>query len=236
MFDNMFNGVMGKIAPGCCRLSLNGRIAVKTSSGYKTYNERTGNLTDCANFVLDLADDFFMLLPTRKLKPGDIVLINGKPMYVLEIKGKNRVEVMSYEDASIKTVIPERHALLGRKFYGKIVSLIGSGFMNKGKGGFFKNMLKFKMMSSMLGGSSKSDDSSFGFGSSNNALPMLMLMGGGSMDGLFDGICGDSDDEDEDEDDSGFGGIFGDDDEDDADEEVVVKKATKKSKTTKKVK
>ena len=222
MFDNMFNGVIGKIQKGCCRLSMNGKIAIKTSDGYKVYNEKTGNLTNCSNFVLDIADDLFMMIPTRKLKPGDIVLINGKPMYILETKAKNRVEAMDYETSTIQTVIPERHAIMGRKFYGKIVSLIGSGFC--GKGGFFKNMLKFKMMSSMMG-SDATGNSSFG-----NALPMMMLMGNGSMDGLFDGFCEDNDDED--------GNIFDslqpedDESEDNEEEEVVIKKATKK--TTKK--
>jgi len=101
MFDNMFNGVMGKIKPGCCRLGMNGRIAIKTSDGYKTYDPKTGNVTNCSNFVLDACDDFFMVVPTRKLKPGDIVLINGKPMYILEVKAKNRVEAMNYEDSTI---------------------------------------------------------------------------------------------------------------------------------------
>ena len=205
MLDNMFNGIMGKIAPGCCRLSMNGKIAIKTSDGYKAYDPKTGNLTNCANFVLDLADDLFMVMPTRKLKPGDIVLINGKPVYVLEIKSKNRVEVMSYEDSSIKTVIPERHAFLGRKFYGKIVSLMGNGF--NGKGGFFKNMLKFKMMSSMFGGGNSSD-SMFG----GNNMAMMMLMGNGGMDRLFNGIC-DDDDEDDSEDDNVFQNLMNDDDE-----------------------
>ena len=150
MFENMFKGVMGRIQPGKCRLSLNGRVAIQTSDGYKTYNEKTGNLTNCSNFVLDLADDLFMVIPTRTLKPGDIVFINGKPMYILEIKSKNRVEAMNYEDSTIQTVIPERHAIMGRKFYGKIVSLMGKGFTGS-KGGFFKNMLKLKMMSAMMG-------------------------------------------------------------------------------------
>ena len=207
MFDNMFNGVIGKIQKGCCRLSMNGKIAIKTSDGYKVYNEKTGNLTNCSNFVLDIADDMFMLLPTKTLKPGDIVLINGKPMYILETKAKNRVEAMDYETSTIQTVIPERHAIMGRKFYGKIVSLIGSGFC--GKGGFFKNMLKFKMMSSMMGGD-------YVEGSLGNALPMLMLMGNGSMDGLFDGFCDDGDDEDC----NIFDGFQVEDD----DEEVIVKK------------
>ena len=51
MFDNMFNGIMGKIKSGCCRLGVNGRIAIKTSDGYKSYDPKTGNLTNCSNFV-----------------------------------------------------------------------------------------------------------------------------------------------------------------------------------------
>lgn len=224
MFDNMFNGVIGKIQKGCCRLSMNGKIAIKTSDGYKVYNEKTGNLTNCSNFVLDIADDMFMLLPTKTLKSGDIVLINGKPMYILETKAKNRVEAMDYETSTIQTVIPERHAIMGRKFYGKIVSLIGSGFC--GKGGFFKNMLKFKMMSSMMGGDTTGNNS---FG---NALPMMMLMGNGSMDGLFDGFCDDGDDEDC----NIFDGFQVEDDESEDEEDVVVKKKPVKKAAKKTIK
>ena len=212
----MFNGVMGKIKPGCCRLGMNGRIAIKTTDGYKTYDPKTGNVTNCSNFVLDVADDLFMVIPTRKLNPGDIVLINGKPMYILEVKAKNRVEAMNYEDSTIQTVIPERHAIMGRRFYGKIVSLLGSGF-SKGKGGFFKNMLKLKMMGSMLGG----NDSGEGFG--GNGLAMMMLMGNGSMDGLFDGF-----DEDDEDDGDAFGGLF-DEAETEDDDEPPVKKPVKKA-------
>ena len=32
------NGMFGKLAPGMCRLSMNGGIAVKTENGYKSYN------------------------------------------------------------------------------------------------------------------------------------------------------------------------------------------------------
>ena len=224
MLDNMFGGIIGKIERGACRLSMNGRIAVRTSDGYKTYNEKTGNLTNCSNFVLDLCDDMFMVIPTRTLNPGDIVLINGKPMYILELKAKNRVEAMSYEDSTIQTVIPERHAIMGRKFYGKIVSLMGKGF-GCGKGSFFKNMLKFKMMTAMMGGS-KSSDGMLG----GNALPMMMLMGNGGMDGLFDGIA------DEDDEDGNFD-VFNMNDEDDEDDDELVikpKNKVKKAKNTKK--
>ena len=221
MLDNMFGGIIGKIERGACRLSMNGRIAVRTSDGYKTYNEKTGNLTNCSNFVLDLCDDMFMVIPTRTLNPGDIVLINGKPMYILELKAKNRVEAMSYEDSTIQTVIPERHAIMGRKFYGKIVSLMGKGF-GCGKGSFFKNMLKLKMMTAMMGGSKSSDDMLGG-----NALPMMMLMGGGSMDGLFDGMLDDESDDD-------IALPFEDIDETDDEEEEVIKPKKTAKKAVKK--
>ena len=212
MFENMFNGVMGKIKPGCCRLGMNGQIAIKTQDGYKTYNAKTGNVTNCSNFVLDACDDWFMVIPTRKLNVGDIVLINGKPMYILEVKAKNRVEAMNYEDSTIQTVIPERHVVM--------VSLIGSGF-GSGKGGFFKNMLKLKMMSSMLGNGS--GDGMF----SGNGLAMMMLMGNGSMDGLFDGFI--DNDEEDDEDNSNIFDKFVSGSEDEEDDEAPAKKSAKKA-------
>ena len=228
MFENMFNGVMGKIKPGCCRLAMNGQIAIKTSDGYKTYNSKTGNVTNCSNFVLDACDDFFMVVPTRKLKAGDIVLINGKPMYILEVKAKNRVEAMNYEDSTIQTVIPERHVVMGRRFYGKIVSLIGSGF-GDGKGGFFKNMLKLKMMSSMLGGNSS--DGMF----NGNGLAMMMLMGNGSMDGLFDGFMDDEDDENDSNIFDAFDSTNEDNEIEESDEDLNVKKSTKNTDKVKKI-
>jgi hypothetical protein len=111
---------------------------------------------------------------------------------------------------------------MGRRFYGKIVSLLGSGF-GKGKGGFFKNMLKLKMMSSMLGG----NDSGEGFGGlGGNGLAMMMLMGNGSMDGIFDGF---GDDEDDEDDEGRIDSFFSSDDETEDDEEPPVKKPAKKA-------
>lgn len=229
MFDNMFNGIIGKIKPGCCRLSMNGKIAIKTSDGYKVYNPENGNLTNCSNFVLDICDDMFMLFPTRNLKPGDIVLINGKPMYILDVKAKNRVEAMNYEDSTIQTVIPERHAIMGRKFYGKVVSVFGKGFGGK-KNNFFKNMLKLKMMGAMMGGNNTDDGMNGMF--NGNALPMMMLMSNGGMDGLFDGLCEDEYDEDEGGGCLGFDNVFDCEDEYDEDEKPArktVKKAVRKT-------
>ena len=37
-FGNMFGGMFKPIARGACKMSMNGEIAVRTSTGYKTYN------------------------------------------------------------------------------------------------------------------------------------------------------------------------------------------------------
>lgn len=199
MFDSMFNGICGRIKPGNCRLSYTGGVAIRTSDGtYKTYNLKTGQLTNCDRFVFDVGDDLFMMIPTRKLKKGDIVLFGGQPKCVIEVLKENKhVKVINYNTAVIEEVVPERHVFMGRRFYGKIVSLMGNGLLKGGKGGMFKNLLKFKMMSSMLGGGGKAGG---GLGDIGGALPMMFMMGGGSFDGMFD-FDEDSDDDSDDNDD-----------------------------------
>ena len=64
MMNNFLNGMFGKVGNGMCRLSMSGGIAVKTANGYKSYNVKTGKLTNCSNFVFDIGEDFFFVIPT----------------------------------------------------------------------------------------------------------------------------------------------------------------------------
>ena len=96
-----FNGMFGKLGPGMCRLTMNGKIAVKTSGGYKSYNVTTGRLTNCSNFVFNIGDDFFFIIPTNKVDVGDIILVKGKPQCVIEVDQKT-LKVMNYEDMTIE--------------------------------------------------------------------------------------------------------------------------------------
>lgn len=175
---NMFNGMFGKIANGMCRLSMNGEIAVKTGSGYKTYNLTTNRLTNCDNFVFNIGEEFFFVIPTNKVEPGDIILVGGKPKCVIKVD-TDTIKVIDYEDSSVKDILPERHVFMGNTyFYGKIVSMFGK---MSGEGGV-KNMMKYMLMSQMMNGNN---------GNSNNfanMLPMMMFMkdGGNMFDGMFD--------------------------------------------------
>ena len=80
MMNNFLNGMFGKVGNGMCRLSMNGGIAVKTSTGYKTYNIKTNKLTNCSNFVFDIGEEFFFVIPTNKVEKGDI---NGLKKQIL---------------------------------------------------------------------------------------------------------------------------------------------------------
>ena len=182
---NCFNGMFGKLGAGMCRLTMNGRIAVKTTGGYKSYNVKTGKLTNCSNFVFNIGDDFFFIIPTNKVDVGDIILVKGTPRCVIEVD-KKTLKVMNYEDMTIDTLVPERHVFMGNTyFYGKIVSLMGST-AGKGKDGM-KQMMQFMMMSQMMGGNTSGGINMGG----NNMLPMMFMMNGGSgsiFDGMLDGM------------------------------------------------
>lgn len=193
MTNEMFNGMFGKVAPGMCRISMAGGIAVKTSNGYKTYNMKTQRLTNCTNFVFDIGEDYFFVIPTNKVAPGDIILVGGKPKCVISTDGKT-IQVINYEDSTVENILPERHVFMGNTyFYGKIVSMLGDSINGKGK---MKKIASYMMMSEMF----KSSDSTRGGGMSPSAIFALSALNGGGLGDMFGGIF-DDDDDDDDEDD-----------------------------------
>lgn len=185
---NLFGGMFGKVAPGMCRLSMNREVAVRTSTGYKSYSVKTGRLTNCSSFVFNIGEDFFFVIPTRKTSPGDIILVGGKPKCVLKTEN-DVITVISYEDSAIENIVPERQMFLGNTyFFGKIVSILG-GKKSNGKTGIGK-IMKYMMLSELLKGK----------GDSGSVNPMLvMAMSGGGMNDIFEGIIDTDDTEGDDE-------------------------------------
>ena len=210
MVNNLFNGMFGKIESGLCRLSMSGGIAIKTANGYKSYNVKTGRLTNCDSFVFNIGEEFFFVIPTNKVSRGDIILVQGKPRCVIESDGKNnKITVVNYEDSTMETIIPERHFFMGNTyFYGKIVSMFGNGF-GKGKNKM-QTIMSYMMMSEMMkGNNSVPGNTNSIMGSMSAMLPFMMMNNGGSenmfqniFDGMFDGIGDDTIDTNTDEDDA----------------------------------
>ncbi|MBR4458995.1 MAG: hypothetical protein IKS31_08555 [Clostridia bacterium] len=180
---NMLEGICGKVAPGLCRLSMGGGIAVKTRSGYRTYDVEENKLVNCDSFVLDVGEDFFFVVPTSRVKPGDIILSGGTPRCVISSEN-GTITALSFEDATVDTLVPERHMFMGSTYlYGKIVSIFGKGGVKGRKG--TGRMMKYMMLSSLLKGRD---------GGQQGLAAMLMLGGG---DGLMEDIFDSADDEDE---------------------------------------
>ena len=180
MFDasNMMNKFFGKVAPNMVRLSMTGDMAIKTSNGYKTYDVKTGTLVNCSDFVFADGSDFFFIIPTNKVETGDVILAAGKPHCVIKAEA-NRIEALRYEDGSIVNIVPEHHMLFGRTyFYGKIVSMFGKVKGDKG----MKGMMKYMMLSEMMKGNGSNNSNM------SSMLPMMMLMNGGGMGDMFEGM------------------------------------------------
>jgi len=184
--NGMFNGMFARIGDGMCRLGLNGNLAIKTSSGYKTYDVKTGRLTNVDQFCFDIGQEFFFVVPTTKAKTGDILLIDSKPKCVIENNANKTIKVMDYENSAIQEIVPERHFFMGQMFfYRKIVSMFGSNnFLKKGKGisGMMGMMFKMNMLKSFMGGE--------GFKAGNDMNGMLGMM---MMSNMFGGKDGEND-------------------------------------------
>ncbi len=186
----MFEGICGKVAPGLCRLSMGGGIAVKTRAGYRSYDPASRRLTNCDSFVLDVGEDYFFVLPTNRVRPGDIILSGGRPKCVTEVNG-DTLTAINFEDATVETLLPEHHLFMGNTYlYGRIVSLLGKNGISGRKGA--GRMMKYMMLSGLLKGKD----------APGNGLLPLLLLGGRTdfMDDLFDS------DEDMDDDSTADGG------------------------------
>lgn len=195
--DEVMNKMFGKVASGMCRLSVNGDIAIKSGNTYKTYDPFSNKLVNCNNFVFDIGDDIFFVVPTNKVRKGDIIIASGKPKCVISANEDKTITVMNYEDSTIQTLVPERHMFMGNMFfYGRIMSMFGN---LGGKKSAHGKMMKYWMIAEMMKG-----NSGFGHIGSGNSmgipLPAIMMMNGGFED-MFDGVF-DLDEEDEDADES----------------------------------
>ena len=136
---------------------------------------------NCDNFVFDVGEDLFFVMPTTKVKPGDIILVAGKPKCVIETNNKT-ITVINYEDSTVENMLPERHVFMGNTYYyGKIVSMFGNNFSDKPNG--MNKIMSYMMMSELM----KGNNSNSMFGSANPAMLML-LAGNGNMTDMFDGM------------------------------------------------
>ena len=206
MLDNMIKDMLKPIKYGMCRLTVDGDIAIKTDAGYRTYDKKSGQLINCDNFVFDVGDELFFVVPTNKINVGDIILAGGAngtdPKYIIG-KDDKMLKVLNYKTCTVENILPERHMFMGRSYlYGKIVSMFGN--FNNGDG--MKNIFKYAIISTLFGGKNagngNTDIGNTGIGNTGNGntgiggdfmqlIGMSMLLGhnnNGMFDGMFDNM------------------------------------------------
>ena len=173
MFKNLFGDAFGRIAPECCRMTYNGNLAIKVAGGYRAWNTKTGRLTNVTNFTFPVGGDFVFVIPTTKVKAGDVILHNGRPKAVVSVSSNpETVQAVNYETGTVETIVPERHIFMGKTyFFGKLISMFGKNmFSGKGCGGIMKMM----MLKEFMGGNSSKDGLA-------GMLPMMMMANGTDM-------------------------------------------------------
>lgn len=171
-FGGMFDGMFKPVARSMCKIGMDGQIAIRTNSGYKTFDIKKHKLVNCDNFAFDM-DGMFWVVPTFKVDIGDIILVNGKPRAVIEI-GTNSIKTFSYENSTIDEIVPEYHVFMGRTYcYGKIFSPFTG--LGKNNGELMTSMMNMMMMSQMFG-NSNGDTNNMGF----NPMMFMFLNNNGS--------------------------------------------------------
>ena len=169
-FGGMFDGMFKPVARSMCKIGMDGQIAIRTNSGYKTFDIKKHKLVNCDNFAFDM-DGMFWVVPTFKVDIGDIILVNGKPRAVIEI-GANSIKTFSYENSTIDEIVPEYHVFMGKTYcYGKIFSPFTG--MGKDNGELMTSMMNMMMMSQMFG---NGDNNNMGF----NPMMFMFLNNNGN--------------------------------------------------------
>lgn len=174
MFESLtsiFANMLGTLEPNMIRMTFDGKVAVKTTKGYKTYDVAKKKAINMDSLVMpEMAS--FLLLPSTKVKVGDIILRDGAFYSIISIDdATNELIGYNYEAGKKETIVRETHCFLGNTyFYSKLVSPILSFFGNKPK-------------SDKKEEESKDDDASEDTMSA--LLPLAMMSQNGDMSSLL---------------------------------------------------
>lgn len=135
-----------------------------------TYNVATNQTVDVTGFTFDFEGMIYkMPAAVSSIAPGDMVLHQNRPMYVVDTA--NGIQVVDILGSETKTIIPVTN-MFGFNFVTKIVSFINLGNTAPSPDQPFGNLMPMMMMSSMMNGNSDMD-----FG---KMMMFSMMMGNGN--------------------------------------------------------
>ena len=165
---NMFNFDFGPVSGNQFRMSPYG-LAVRTEkNGWIAYDVNKKELMDVDVLNFDISKLVYkMPVALAAVKPGDILMHCGKPVFVREVAtGGSTIQVINYADATVLDILPVKSPF-GFNFYTKVCPLVDMTAMNANSDNPFGNILPFLLM-----GDNKDID----------PMMLMMMMNGGQMD------------------------------------------------------
>lgn len=191
--SDMINFDFGKVSTGKFAVSPYG-IAVKTANGgWVAYDAEKNEVIDAKVFHVD-ADGLFYKIPTPtdKIKTGDIIIHQGKPMFVQTLNNTNTITAVNYNDASLVTILPIKSPF-GFNFITKVISLVDFDKLTANKDKPFGNILPFLLLKDkkidpmvlmMMNNQDMKMDPMMMMcfmDKKDDMLPLLMMMNGGKL-------------------------------------------------------
>ena len=170
--SNLFNFDFGPASNNQFRMSPYGLAVCTQNNGWVAYNAKTGDLMDVDILNFDISKMIYkMPVALTAIKPGDILMHGGKPMFVREVAtGDNTVRVIDYTNATVADILPVKSPF-GFNFFTKVCPLLDFDQVNANADNPFGNMLPFLMLNG-------EKDGDF----DPTLLFMASTMNGGNMD------------------------------------------------------
>lgn len=145
--SNLFNFDFGPASSNQFRMSPYGLAIHTQTNGWVAYNSKTDELMDVEVLNFDISKMIYkMPVALNAIKPGDIIIHNGKPAFVRVVFPNDDVRVVDYANATISDILPIRSPF-GFNFLTKVCSLFNFDQIDANSDNPFGNMLPFLMMS-----------------------------------------------------------------------------------------
>ena len=174
--NNLFD--FGPMNDGNVMYSPYGLAFRNSNNQYLTYNPTTKKTTDVTGLTIDLEGLIYKIpVGLNSVKPGDIIVHNGKPVCVEGIEDHSIICV-DIENSELKTVIPPTN-IFGFNYVTKITPLFNLGSMNPSEDNPFGNIIPYLLFSTL------SENSSCGSGFDMQTLLLMSMMN--NADGNFFG-------------------------------------------------
>ena len=177
--NNLFD--FGPINDNVVMYSPYGLAFRNSNNQYLTYNPTTKKTTDVTGLTIDLGGLIYKIpVGLNSVKPGDIIVHNGKPVCVEGIEDHS-VICVDIENSELKTVIPPTN-IFGFNYVTKITPLFNLGSANPSEDNPFGNIMPYLLFSTLTdnGSSNKS-----GNGFDMQTLLLMSMMN--NADGNFFG-------------------------------------------------